>query len=239
MTDNTPDHVARWLRATLEIRPHGHLDRPILERLAGDDRISSLWDKNEAGGLPWQSQVKLIACAFHFAQRAMLDALQKPAGCRGEVATAQTALSAAARMLIKAIEDAPDEAARLWAGLPVGYIPEAIDYSQESVDSAPIRELVIRLNSLAGRAEAEADAIRNALADLPPPSKQGRGDPAQLAYRKAFDAALTEDVPQLSQTKRNRIIALLTSVIFDRDVDADTISRTRQRQQRKSPTNPS
>lgn len=228
MIHNTPYWVAQWLRATLEILPLDDPDRPTLERLAGDERMAGLWDRTEAGGLPRRAQVMLIACAFHFAQRAMLATLQKPAGCRGEFAAAQTALGAAARMLIRAINDYSPDASRLWAGKSIVYYPA-------DLDPVPIQELVTRLRAVAGQAEAEANTIRDALADLPPPDRRGRGDPAQMAYRQALAAALTEDVPQLSQTRRDRITALLASVVFDRDIDADTISRTRQRQQKQRP----
>jgi hypothetical protein len=222
---NTPDCVARWLRATLEIRPPGHPDRPVLERLAGDERMAGLWDPNEVGDLPWQAQVTLIECAFHFAQRTMLAALLVNASDRHfELAAAQTALWAAARMLIRAIEDYPHEAVRLWTGLPAVYDPATLD-------AASLNELSTQLRPVAGQAEAEADAVRNALADLPPPDRRGPGNPAQMAYRQALAAALTkEHFRELSQTRRDRIIALLASVVFDREIDADSISRARQRQ---------
>ena len=69
---------------------------------------------------------------------------------------------------------------------------------------------------------------------IPSPSRRGRGKPRQVAYRIALNNALGifSHALKLTQTRRDRIVAILTSVVFDRDTDPDTIRRHRERRRR-------
>jgi hypothetical protein len=223
MIENTPIQVANWLRAMLEVTESDDPDRSILDRLANDDRMRGLWDTNEAGNWPPQSQVRLIEVAFWYATRAIISALLLQPEWRITLAKPQYSFAIYASCLAEAIKNNPDEAARLWAA--VGII------DGRKYDSAEITDLANRLNDFAARASREAEQLRSTFDHLPAPSRQGPGDRRQLAYRAAIGGALI--VLNLPHEQRDQIVALLTSVVFGRDLDAETIARTRQRQRRR------
>jgi hypothetical protein len=221
MSDATPDCVYRWLRVNLEIHPPGHSERPVLERLAYDKRMAALWDQDEAGCWPWPAQVMLMENAFFFARDPVLGALLLPPERRIYFAVGQYALWAASKTLLKAIADYPDDAERLLTGA---------DWLTVDIDPAPLRELVSRLRAFAERARRECEVFRGAFDHLPPPSSRGRGSPLRTAYCAALDSALPSlPYVKITQTQRDRIVALLTSVVFGRDIDAETVTRARQR----------
>jgi hypothetical protein len=238
MIANAPYWVAHWLRARLNNYPPDHPARPILERLANDDRMRTLWDPNEAGAWPWQAQLMLVQDACLYATDPMLaDLLQAPEK-RGFMTRPLDTLASQAKGLAEAIEGFPETAAELWAGNPITD-GEGIDLRKIGIVREPERneilELAGRLRAFAQRAANSSEGFRAALADLPPPSRRGRGDARQLAFRQALDRVLGRLVGvTLGREQRDRIIALLVSVVFrGAKIDADTIARTRQRQIRR------
>ena len=75
MIKNTPECVAAWLTATLEIRPHGHPDHAIYLAFATDERMEDLW--REIGQWPWPALIGLIEYASYFAQEKIIEELDK------------------------------------------------------------------------------------------------------------------------------------------------------------------
>ena len=237
MISNTPEWVARWLTATLEIRPSGHPDHPILKALATDARMAALWD--EIGQWPAPALVMLMRHASYFAERAIITEMLRPPNERVGFGFAERSLASAAESLISAIQTFPDAAVELWHPpiddlvTRVGALAEA---ELRRARRAPIDDLVGRLREFARRATAEAEFRRRVFDHISAPSKQGRGSPEQLVYREALDRVL-RGLPHVGprREQRDRITALLTSVVFQltKDVDPDTISRTRRRQRSK------
>ena len=226
MIKETPAKVADWLRANLEIVPPGDPRRSILERLANDDRMALLWDKNEAGGWPFEAQILLIDYAFTLAHEEMLSMLMLPPEQRIGPAAGPCALGAAADRLLEQIAEHLDDAARLWNGA-TGLRAEL------EPDPAPLNEMVERLIAFAERASAECLEFRAAFDDVPPPSRRGRGSRGEIAFRVALDGLLPglPDV-RLNQSQRDQTVARLAGVIFDREVDAQTVRVHRERQNR-------
>jgi hypothetical protein len=230
------------LRATLEIHPPGHPARPIIERLASDERMEILWDANEAGAWPWHAQLMLVECAFLYATDPMLeDLLQVPEKRRLTTRPLDT-LASRAKSLAETIESFLDDAAKFWADNPVTESTGA-DLRKFGIVSDTERKDVIelagRLRAFAERAASSAEEFRAAFADLPPPSRRGRGDERQLAFRQALDRTLDRlHGVTPGQEQRDRIVALLGSVAFGTKIDSDTIARTRQRQIRRRTRTP-
>jgi hypothetical protein len=155
---NTPAEVANWLRANLGIRPPGHPERSVLERLANDPRMEGLWDRNEAGDWQWQAQVKLIEHATFLAHPAVLSTLLKPPDKRTDLATAELALAGAAERFLEVFGEFPDDAARLWVG--------ADEFTAE-IDPEPLNYLVMRLQLFVSRARTEAEWRRRMFDQTP------------------------------------------------------------------------
>jgi hypothetical protein len=227
MVENTPTLVADWLWAALMSSPPA-ADRMILDRLRYDERMAALWDQNEAGGWPPQSQVALIKSAAEFGSPTFLAALLEKPERRIDLSPAQWMLWATANMLLTVIKRYSGEAARLAAGADLAT-------ADADIDPTPLDDLQARLQAFADRAHGEAEALRCRFDHLSPPSRRGQGNPMRLAYRKALDDALVTlpDVT-LTQEQRDRIVALLTSVVFAQDVEAETVARTRQRQHKRN-----
>ncbi len=227
MIANTPRRVAQWLREKLEIYPVDHPTRPIVERLADDEQMASLWDRNEAGSWPWHVQLLLVQAACLYGSDPMLEDLLQPPESRTVMTRPLHELARSARGFSQTIERYPEAAARLWAG-----ISRAED---REVDLTEIDALVQRLRVFAQQATNEHEEFRADFDDLlPPPSRIGLGNARQLAFRKVLDrtlARLRGDARRRLQC--DRIVALLESVVFATKVEPESVTRTRQRHARR------
>jgi hypothetical protein len=190
--------------------------------------MANLWDGNEAGGWPWQAQVTLIDDAVFLGDDGLLSILVEAPERRIDLAAGQWALWAAADQLLQKIAVHRQDAARLWNGAT------GPRFDLEP-DPAPLNELFERLTAFAARARAEAEMLQAAFDDIPAPNRRGRGDPREIIFRAALDSALPS-LPgvTLTQTQRDQIVARLTSVVFDREIDSGTVRVHRERQQRAS-----
>jgi hypothetical protein len=96
--------------------------------------------------------------------------------------------------------------------------------------------LRVAFAGLRRRLSVKAEAQRGFFDSIPSPSRQGRGNLRQRAFRNALShllGQLAEEAGALSQTRRDRVIEILTNVAFpDIPVDVETIRRHRQRQRR-------
>jgi hypothetical protein len=140
MISNTPKWVARWLKATLEIRPSGHPDHPIYRALATDERMVGLWD--EIGQWPTPTLLRLIAEASYFAEENIIEELLKPANERVGFGLAQRSLASAAESLVKAIRNFPDEAVELWHAPFADQVAHFRAIHNAEARRAPIDDLV-------------------------------------------------------------------------------------------------
>jgi hypothetical protein len=223
MIASTPPLVAQWLREKREIYPLGHFAQPIVERLADDERMASMWDSNEAGSWPSHIQLMIVMAACLYRTDPMLEDLCKLPENRTFMTRHLHALAMGARQFSRAIEISPAIAARLWAG---------VDDSE--VDLMEIDALMQRLRIFADQAVGEANSFLADFDNLPPPNRTGRGNARQLAFRQVLQRTLARLLGAGRELLQcDRIVALLESVVFATEVDPDTVTRTRQRQTRR------
>jgi hypothetical protein len=213
MLSNTPDSVAQWLRTQFEACAPGDAKRQTLEALANNECMELLWREGVASW-PATAQIWLIENAFYLATEPIKSALTRPAEWRLALGQPYYRFATRAIFLIEALETYHDDAVNLYAALD---------------------ELDNYLRIFAALARSKAEELRSTFDHLTPPDPRGRGIQRQQAYELALDDALTK-IPgvQPSQTQRDRIVALLTSVVFDIDVDPETLRRTRTRRRGKT-----
>jgi hypothetical protein len=211
---NTPPDVAKLLRARLVAMP----DHAILRALATHVSMGDLW--TELGKLGnWRPGASdLIWLAVHFSAPPILSRLQKPPEERLGFSYPQSLLGLAADELAARLECWPNAAAELLG--------------------EPVDALVERLRAFATDAFEQAGDKQSFYDYIPEPSRRGRGNQKQLAFRIAFGRTLqraSEDASlpgrPLSLEQQDFIVATVTSVIFPKHpIDAGTIRRHRERQ---------
>lgn len=206
---NTPPEVKIWLREQLGAIP----DNPIFLALATDERMSVIW----ADLKKWQpGALTFVQLAAHFSLPTILLALQTPPVERFWLSWPESLLGNAAQDFAIWLEYWHNAARELWG--------------------EPIDALVERLRAFATAAFERAKAKQSVYDYVAEPRQGGRGNGEQLAFREGLAAALqrlSKDHP-LSKDRQDRVIATIASVVFPKyPVDAETIRRHRQRQQRR------
>jgi hypothetical protein len=205
---DTPLEVSEWLRERLQFMP----DNPILIALATDDRMSALWSEVK----DWEPGPQVIVqLADFFSAPRLLSSLEVPPEERVGLSWPEQPLGLAAENLVFLLVSWPDAAAKLWG--------------------EPIDELAKRLRAFAIAALKRASAKQSAYDYIPEPSRRGRGNRNQLAFREAIYQTLqrlSQGHP-LSRERQDVIVATLSTVVFQQPVDVETVRRHRQRQKRK------
>jgi hypothetical protein len=208
-----PPATASWLRRQVAARP---TDR-LLCALATDERMDDLW--SEVDG--WPGAEHLVQLAHYYGQPKVLSVLMASPDARIEWGFPQYWLWRAADEFALQLEAWPTQATELWG--------------------EPIDALACRIRAFATAAFGKAEAQRSLFDGIPPPKLRGRGNARQRAFRNALSYAvgrLAEGLGALSQTRRDRVIEILTNVAFpDNPVDAETIRRHRQRRGSKAGDN--
>jgi hypothetical protein len=223
---STPPEVAEWLRP-LATTPHRVLLRPTSNReqtaqfehragdpiaisLLTDDRMENLWAIIGC----WPGALDLTKMCVSYSDPVLLDELQEPSGRRVSFAVAQNHLVKAAKDFEISLKVFSGTAARLWGG--------------------PIEDLVNRLRKFIDAASGEARERERWYEFIPEPRPGGRGDPCEIVFRAAIAKVLEVLVEhydqKITQAKQDEIVAILVSVVFDREVDVQTVRRHRERQ---------
>ena len=211
---NTPPDVAKLLRARLVAVPH----HAVLRALATHVSMGDLW--TELGKLGnWRpGALAVISLAEHFSAPTILSRLQNPPEERVGFSFPESLLGFAAGDLAHMLECWPTAAAELLG--------------------EPADALVERLRAFALDAFERARAKQSFYDYIPEPSRRGRGNRKQLAFRIAFGRTLqrvSEDASllghPLSLEWQDYVVATVASVIFpENPVDVGTIRRHRERQ---------
>lgn len=175
-----PDTAKRFLEELrLQFSGWAELER-IIGAMLSDDRMKPVW--NVAPKLhSSQLEYLLRGVVIHASPDCLTD-IALPRERRGVVGQSAYHLSIQAGWFADKIELHRDLAAEFW--------PEPID------------GLVHNLRDFAGRLWARGDALQATLDEIPAPSRQGRGIPAEIALANAINV----DLEKIGDSRaRNRI----------------------------------
>jgi len=215
----TPPAARSWLQPTIAETPTDQ--NAVLLSLAQDGRMTDLW--NEVLQWPTSAVQWLLMNASRFSQERICDTLAEPPADRIMLVWPQFHLALNADALADAIErhspEATDLTTELWGELPAEFAQRVREFSKLAFQTA--------------------EALRSQFDHIPAVSKRGLGTPRQTAFRLAIaDALASIDPALLTKVRQDKIVAILTNVVFglqgDREVNAEAVrvDRLRRAKQR-------